>query len=155
MLKLTDTGVEIRLTGTPAPNYALVFAGLLGVLALVVAYLAITQAVAIAIGGIFVLAVGCFCFNLYKEKLKNQPICGGTLIAQAGQLDLNGQLIKLSPTTKIEINNNLFTIQDKKNAWHIGGFDNEKEMAVLKAVLQGEQIGGRAVAIKMGQSTPQ
>lgn len=149
MLKLTDTGVEIRLTGTPAPNYALVFAGLLGVLALVVAYLAITQAVAIAIGGIFVLAVGCFFFNHYKEKLKNQPICGGTLIAQAGQLDLNGQLIKLSQTAQININNNLLTIQDKKSVWHIGGFDNEKEMAVLKAILQGETIGKKFANIKL------
>lgn len=149
MLKLTDTGVEIRLTGTPAPNYALVFAGLLGVLALIVAYLAITQAVAIAIGAIFMLAVGCFCFNHYKEKLKNQPICGGTLIAQAGQLDLNGQLIQLSANANIEINNNLFIIQDKKSVWHIGGFDNEKEMAVLKAVLQGETIGKKFANIKL------
>lgn len=149
MLRLTDTGVEICLTGTPTPNYALVFAGVLGVLALVVAYLAITQSVAIAIGGIFALAVGCFLFNNYKEKLKNKPICGGTIIAQAGQLELNGQLIKLSPTAKIDISNNLLTIQDKKSVWQIGSFESDKEMAVLKAVLQGEPIGKNAVSIKL------
>lgn len=149
MLKLTDTGVEIRLTGTPTPNYAFVFSGILGVFALLVAYLAITQPVGVAIGGMFGLAVGCFLFNRYKEQIKNQPICNGTIVARAGHLDLSGQLIDLSQSTNIEIHDNLLIIKDNHKSWQIGGFDNEKEMVVLKAVLLGQEITQRNANIRM------
>lgn len=150
MLKINhDNSLTIVLVGQNKINANLLIAGILGIFALIVVYLAVTQTTPIAIGAIFALAVACFCFNLYKEKLKNQPIYGGTIIAKAGQLDLNGQLIRLSQTAQIQINNDLFIIQDKNNTWQIGGFENEKEMVVLKAVLQGEQIGKKLANIKM------
>lgn len=153
MLKLTDTGVQIHLTGTQTANYALIFATVLGLFALVVAYLAMTQSVVIAIGGLFALAVGCFFFNLYKEKLKNMPINGGIILACPFELTINGQTTTLSKQVQITDDNGILTIVDGKHRWQLSGFENDKEKQVLKAVLLGQTIQGRGVQVVFGNGS--
>lgn len=153
MLKInSDNSLTVLLSGRHKTDYSLLFAGVLGVFALLVAYLAITQAVAVAIGGIFGLAVGCFFFNHYKEKLKNQPIIGETLSIRPLELSFGQTQLLLNEKPSVEITDTLLIVKHDNKTWQFAGFANTQELQIVQKVLMGQQIAGRKVSIKMGQS---
>lgn len=150
MLKLNDdNSITIGLVGRETPDLVFVLTGLLGVLALGVAYLVITQPTVIAIGGMFGLAVSCFFFNNYKEKIKNKPITSGNLTIRPFEISFYQTTVVLSDAASVEIANHLLIVQDKNKVWQFGGFESEKELQIAQKVLQGQAIGGRGVQIKM------
>lgn len=153
MLKINnDNSLTVLLSGRHKTDYSLLFAGVLGVLALLVAYLAITQSVAIAIGGLFGLAVGCFFFNIYKEKLKKQPITGETLSVRPYELSFGQTHLALDDKPSVEITDTLLIIKQGNKTWQFAGFANTQELQIVQKVLMGQQIAGRKVTIKMRSS---
>lgn len=154
MLKVnTDGSITVKLIGnTPADKvFGLAVVLVLG--AIVVALMAAMLPSRYAIGGVFVLACGCFYFNRLRERAKtHQVIACGNLTVGAYQLQHQGQLISLSNTASIEILNDTLCICDKGKTYHVTGFETAQEMTVAQAVLLGGAVQGRMATIKMNEA---
>ncbi|OPH35677.1 MULTISPECIES: hypothetical protein [Moraxella] len=149
MLKVIDDGVSITLNGTES-NPVFVMAGVLVVLAICVAVVAMTAPVQITIGVMAVFAVLIFGFNIYKNRLKYQSrIATGVIIIKNRAFIAQGQNVKLSENARIELINDTLVITDLGRSWHILGFDNDKERHVAKSVLEGKALEKREQAIRI------
>lgn len=149
MLKVIDDGVSITLNGTES-NPVFVMAGVLVVLAICVAVVAMTAPVQITIGVMAVFAVLIFGFNIYKNRLKYQSrIATGVIIIKNRAFIAQGQNVKLSENARIELINDALVITDLGRSWHILGFDNDKERHVAKSVLEGKALEKREQAIRI------
>ncbi|STZ07259.1 Uncharacterised protein [Moraxella caprae] len=149
MLKVIDDGVSITLNGTES-NPVFVMAGVLVVLAICVAVVAMTAPVQITIGMMAVFAVLIFGFNIYKNRLKYQSrIATGVIIIKNRAFIAQGQNVKLSENACIELINDTLVITDLGRSWHILGFDNDKERHVAKSVLEGKALEKREQAIRI------
>lgn len=149
MLKVIDDGVSITLNGTES-NPVFIMAGVLVVLAICVAVVAMTAPVQIAIGVMAVFAVLIFGFNIYKNRLKYQSrIATGVIIIKNRAFIAQGQNVKLSENARIELINDTLVITDLGRSWHILGFDNDKERHVAKSVLEGKALEKREQAIRI------
>lgn len=149
MLKVIDDGVSITLNGTES-NPVFVMAGVLVVLAVCVAVVAMTAPVQITIGVMAVFAVLIFGFNIYKNRLKYQSrIATGVIIIKNRAFIAQGQNVKLSDNARIELINDTLVITDLGRSWHILGFDNDKERHVAKSVLEGKALEKREQAIRI------
>lgn len=149
MLKVIDDGVSITLNGTES-NPVFVMAGVLVVLAICVAVVAMTAPVQIAIGVMAVFAVLIFGFNIYKNRLKYQSrVATGVIIIKNRAFIAQGQNVKLSENARIELINDTLVITDLGRSWHILGFDNDKERHVAKSVLEGKALEKREQAIRI------
>ena len=153
MLSVNDKGVSVRLAGTPRADWSFALTALVGLLALGVAYVAITQPVMMSLGAIFVLACACFALNRYKAAQKNLVITGTLLDVSAGQLDYQGRQIKLDPNANISIQNNDLTIQNGADKITISGFETTKECQVVQAVLKGQAVSKKHAKIKMADGS--
>ncbi|AWY19401.1 hypothetical protein [Moraxella bovis] len=149
MLKVIDDGVSITLNGTES-NPVFVMAGVLVVLAICVAVVAMTAPVQITIGVMAVFAVLIFGFNICKNRLKYQScIARGVIIIKNRAFIAQGQNVKLSENARIELINDTLVITDLGRSWHILGFDNDKERHVAKSVLEGKALEKREQAIRI------
>lgn len=149
MLKIIDDGVVITLTGNNK-NPLLLWSSALLVLAVGLAVVAMTMPIRITIGAMFVFAVLIFFFNMYKNKLNNHGFIG------AGQLTIknrhfigDGHSVKLSNHAKIEMVNHTLIINDLGRVWHIAGFEQDKELHIAKAILEGKTPEKRERAIRL------
>lgn len=149
MLKVIDDGVSITLNGTES-NPVFIMAGVLVVLAICVAVVAMTAPVQITIGVMAVFAVLIFGFNIYKNRLKYQSrVATGVIIIKNRAFIAQGQNVKLSENARIELINDTLVITDLGRSWHILGFDNDKERHVAKSVLEGKALEKREQAIRI------
>lgn len=152
MLQVTDTGVQITLSGTPPANHTFVICCTLMVFTVAVAIALMTLSTQYAIGALFVLACGCFGFNLYRQHQKNTAtthIATGTLNIQPFTLIHNNKTIHFSKKVTTATNGTQLTLQDQDKTVIILGFENPKECQIVKSILLGATIDKKLATIKM------
>lgn len=140
--------IQLNAPSTPRP----IWAGVLLVLALVVAVIMMTMPSAYALMALFVLAVVCFVFNLFRLRAKKHVIGQGVIKAVPFLLTLDDTSLPIGADTTIAINDDKMIIQNQHHKWILLGFEHPKEMQVLKAVLLGQKPITRQVAIKLQDS---
>lgn len=149
MLKVIDDGVVVTLTGKDKnPTFAISL--VLVILALGVALIAITMPVQITMVAFFVLACLIFGFNLYKNKRSNHGfISTGNLTIKNRHFIGGGHSVKLSDDAKIVLMPNGLTIKDLGRVWQLSGFESDKELHVVKSVLEGKALEKRERAVRL------
>ena len=142
MLTVLDDGIKVHLTGRmPTLSNPLYLGSVLLLL------LAIGLAIGLtvlntkwAIGCMAGFAVLVFIFNHFRQRASTHThICSGTLIAKKQQFSTDTWHIHLSADTKMRVTNMTLTICDHGRVWQITGFDNQKEVLITQAVLQGQR----------------
>ncbi|MDO4427427.1 MAG: hypothetical protein Q4B88_04790 [Moraxella sp.] len=157
MLKKTETGVEVLLTGKSGFDKGFLWSAVLGLFALAVAVVASLFDVRYALGAIFALAVASFFFNRYKAKKQRTPTITGKVVVSAFALryEMLGKQHSLvfGDTLSIVSDELGLLLIDKDKSARLTGFESEAEKNVVKAVLLGKEIYTRAVNVCM-QETP-
>lgn len=157
MLKKTETGVEVLLTGDKGLDKGLLWSAVLGLFALLVAVVASLFDVRYALGALFTLAVACFFFNRYKAARQRTFVITGKVVVSAFALsyDVMGKKHSLAFSEALAVvsDETGLLLTDKDKSVRLAGFDSETEKNVVKAVLLGSQVQTRAVNVRM-QDTP-
>lgn len=160
MLKLTDDGAQITLTGrSSAQGDGLFWFGsalLIGAVAVAMAMSLLPER--LAIGALGLLIIGSFIFNWLRQQQKKKNLSNihsGLLEVKAGsfvhQAGGSRQQISLAPGDRIELSGStlcIFTASNELKS-QISGFESEKEAQVMQALLKGQTFGKRNANIRM------
>lgn len=151
MLQVTDTGVQVTLTGTPASDYTFAIACVLMVCAVLVAVAITVFSSEYAIGSLFVLACGCFAFNVYRiRKKRSTPhIASGVVQILAFSVNHQGRTTQFLPTLSISDSDGQLVLSDEQKSLILSGFDNAQERQIVKNVLLGASINKKLANIKL------
>lgn len=160
MLKLTDDGAKITLTGQPQTADSGMFwfgaALLVGAVAVAMAMSVLPER--LAIGALALLIVGSFVFNRQRQRRKQAMsgrISSGVLWVRARELvhDNQGKRahIQLAEGDKIRLIDEQLQIIDSNDIdkYCITGFESAQEAKATQAILQGQALTKRHVNIKM------
>lgn len=148
-MQVLDDGVSITLRGKDKDPLFLWAIGML-MSALAVAIICFTMPVPYAIGSVAVWAVLMYFFNQKKHIVKTQKHhAQGTLILKNHHFNINGVSMALSDDVQINSDDDSLVVMDKGMLYKFGGFEDEREIVIAKAVLLGQKIAKRNVNITL------
>lgn len=150
-MQVLDDGVSITLTGKDSDPLFLWASGML-VFALIVAVICFTMPVPYAIGSVAIWAVLMYFFNQRKHATKTQKrYARGVLIAKNRHLTINGMGMLLSDDVRIDVNGDSLVVFDRGVTHRFLGFEDEREIAIAKAVLMGQKVARRNANITLNE----
>lgn len=151
MLKIHDDALHIELNGKhsdPLFWWSLLLL-MLGVLVAVICFILPTT---YAVGALFVFAVAVFFFNIKKQQAKScRKLSVGTLIVKPSFFDMKElpMPVRLGEQASIQNEQGVLIIKDGGREYRLSGFENDQEIHIVQAVLQGRGIATRHANIRM------